>query len=333
MPSEKTPGNDAKKLLSYLSPRIRQACERLDEGSWSLIEEIRLRAGKPLQVEAGCSGFITASGEFTGAPDNALWIEEDDLQRTLQLMGGNSLYTLEEEMKEGFITLPGGHRVGLSGECLTAEGRLLRIRRVTGMNIRVARQLVGCALQLLSSLTEEGRPLRTLIISPPQAGKTTLLRDIIRCYSNGEGIPFPVKIGLVDERNEISGSYQGVPQLDVGLRTDVLSGCPKGEGIFLLLRSMGPQVIATDEIGKIEDVESIEGILNAGVGFISTAHARGTDDLILRPGLRRIWRLGMVERVVVLSRRFGPGTLEEIWNVRTKSLLSKNPVRLEAVGG
>lgn len=313
-----------------MAPRLRQVLDNMERSVWSVLEEIRLRAGKPLQIEAGFSSLVTPDGGLTNRPEAAYGIKEDEILRTLQLMGENSLYTLEEELKEGFLTLPGGHRVGLAGECLAAEGRLVRIKRVTSLNIRIAREMIGSAGLLLPYLTANGRPLRTLIISPPQAGKTTLLRDIIRSFSNGEGVPAPVKIGLVDERNEVSGSYQGIPQLDVGLRTDVLSGCPKREGILLLLRSMGPQVIATDEIGRPGDVECIEEILNAGVGFIATAHAWNTDDLSARPGLRRIWRRGLVERVILLSRRYGSGTLEEIWDGKTKEPLEINPIRLGA---
>ena len=218
--------------------------------------------------------------------------------------------------------------MGLAGECLVDRGTLLRLKRVTSINIRIARQLRGLAVPL-PFLTRDGRPLRTMIISPPQAGKTTLLGDLIRSFSNGEAVPAPVKVGLVDERGEVAGSFRGVPQLDVGMRTDVLTGCPKREGVFLLLRSMGPQLIATDEIGRPGDLDLIEEILNTGVGFITTAHAWDTKDLALRPSLH-LWSRGLVERVVVLSRRLGPGTLEGVWDGRTKEALMLQGQRLEA---
>ena len=123
-----------------------------------------------------------------------------------------------------------------------------------------------------------------------------------------------------------------MPQLDVGMRTDVLTGCPKREGVFLLLRSMGPQLIATDEIGRPGDLDLIEEILNTGVGFITTAHAWDTKDLALRPSLQRLCAQGLVERVVVLSRRLGPGTLEGVWNGRTKEALLSQVQRLEVKG-
>ncbi len=325
----------AEQVLPFLVPRIRWALEkfrRVAPEKWVKLEEIRLRAEQPLQVEGGQSLFVRADGVPTTRPDQALKVEAPDVLRTVQLMGGNSLYTLEEELKEGFITLAGGHRVGLAGECLVGRGSLLRLKRVTSINIRIARQLKGISRQLLPFLTRDGRPLRTIIISPPQAGKTTLLRDLIRSFSNGEAGSAPVKVGLVDERGEVAGSYRGVPQLDVGMRTDVLTGCPKREGVFLLLRSMGPQLIATDEIGRPGDLDLIEEILNTGVGFITTAHAWDTKDLALRPSLQRLCAQGLVERVVVLSRRLGPGTLEGVWNGRTKEALLSQVQRLEVKG-
>ncbi|MBA2132911.1 stage III sporulation protein AA [Capillibacterium thermochitinicola] len=322
----------AEQVLPFLVPRIRWALERFRRAvpeKWAKLEEIRLRAEQPLQVEVGESLLVTADGVPTIRPEQALKVEAPDVLRTVQLMGGNSLYTLEEELREGFITLAGGHRVGLAGECLVGRGALLRLKRVTSINIRIARQLKGIGRRLLPYLTMGDRPLRTIIISPPQAGKTTLLRDLVRSFSNGEGVPAPVKVGLVDERGEVAGSYRGVPQLDVGMRTDVLTGCPKREGVFLLLRSMGPQLIATDEIGRPGDLDLIEEILNMGVGFITTAHAWDTKDFARRPSLQRLWSRGLVERVVLLSRRLGPGTLEGVWNGQTKEALLSEVQRLE----
>ncbi|HHU81665.1 MAG TPA: stage III sporulation protein AA [Firmicutes bacterium] len=317
-----------REVLMYMAPCLRRTLEKMGEVLQEL-EEIRLRAGQPLQVETGlASTLVTPEGLFTDRKERALRVAEEDILRCLQLMGENSLYTLEEELKEGFITLPGGHRVGLAGECLAENGRLVRVKRVTALNLRIAREAIGSSRPVLPFLVAGERPLRVMIISPPQAGKTTLLRDIVRSFSNGEGVPAPVKVGLVDERGEIAGCFRGVPQLDVGIRTDVLSGCPKQDGILLLLRSMSPQVIATDEIGRPADLRVIEEVLNAGVGFIVTAHAWDTQDLSLRPVLREIWLQGLVEKVIILSRRYGSGTLEGIWDGKTKKALPVKPVRL-----
>lgn len=318
-----------REILSFLAPRLRKIVEKLTEDWWANLEEIRLRTGKPLQISGSRLAFLASDGVVSTDPQAGYVVTEDDIYRTIQLMGGNSLYTLEAELREGFITIPGGHRIGLSGECLSADGRLLRVRKITSLNIRLAKELIGIAHNLMPYLYTKDRLLRTLILSPPQAGKTTLLRDIIRTLSNGEGIGRPIKVGLVDERNEISGAFHGIPQLDIGVSTDLLCGCPKKDGVFLLLRSMGPQVIAMDEIGRPGDIEFVEEILNSGVGFISTAHAWSTQDLAVRPGLRRIWRQALVERVVILSRRLGTGTLEGIWDGQSKKPLCTEAFRLE----
>src|SRR5690554_2787661 len=152
-------------------------------------------------------------------------------------MGDNSFYTLEEEFKEGFITLPGGHRVGLAGECLVEKGRLLRIKKVTALNLRLAREAIGSSRRIIPFLVEGDRPLQAMIISPPQAGKTTLLRDIVRSFSNGEGIPSPVKVGLVDERGEIAGCFHVIPKMNWEIGTECFKGCPNREESFYLWRS------------------------------------------------------------------------------------------------
>jgi stage III sporulation protein AA len=322
----------SEQVLPFIIPKLRSVLEKLkttNSAAWGKLEEIRLRAEQPLQIEIGQSFLVTPTGKITTDRQEAYMVQAEDVLRTVQLMGGHSLYTLEEELKEGYITLPGGHRVGLAGECLVEGGKLLRLKRITSLNIRIARELKGIGRAVLPYLLHEARPLRTIIVSPPQAGKTTLLRDLIRCFSNGEHLPAPVKVGLVDERGEVAGSYRGIPQLDVGIRTDLLSGCPKREGVFLLLRSMGPQLIATDEIGRPGDLEMIEEILNTGVGLLTTAHAWDTKDFSARPSLRKLWVRGLVERVVVLSRRLGPGTLEGVWDGRTKEPLTRAARRLE----
>ena len=228
-------------------------------------------------------------------------------------------------MKEGFLTfpaatgsawpgMPGGKRPpgpGKKGDRFKPPDR---------------QEAIGSSRPVLPFLVAEERPLRVMIISPPQAEKTTLLRDIVRSFSNGEGVPLQLKSAWW-MREKLPGASGGTP-VGCGDRTDVLTGCPKQDGIFLLLRSMSPQVIATDEIGRPADLKVIEEVLNAGVGFIVTAHAWDTQDLSLRPVLREIWLQGLVEKVIILSRRFGSGTLEGIWDGKTKKALPVKPVRL-----
>jgi stage III sporulation protein AA len=238
---------------------------------------------------------------------------------------------MEEELRQGFITLPGGHRAGLAGDCLVEDGRVSRIRSITGINLRIAKEMVGIARSVLPYLWGSERFLRTLIISPPQAGKTTLLRDLVRALGDGDWQRRSYKVGLIDERSEIAGSFHGLPQLHVGIHTDVLDGCPKAEGIYRLLRAMGPEVIAFDELGRPEEVEALRDLLYAGVGILATAHAGSIEEMAKRPILSSVLGIGGFERVIVLSRRLGVGTVEGIWDGTVGEMLSLEPFRL--VGG
>lgn len=309
------------RALEFLAPGIRQVVAGFINGSRQRVQEIRLRLNRPLMVEADGSWMLRPDGGVTVHAARAWFVGETDLMGTLERMTASSLYTMEEELRRGFITLPGGHRAGLAGECLVRDGRLLRIKSVTSINLRLAREMPGIARRLLPFLWSNGRFCRTLVISPPKAGKTTVLRDLIRAISNGEIAGHRCKVGLVDERSEVAGCFHGVPQLDVGVQTDVLDGCPKAEGILLLLRTMSPDVVAVDELGSYEEAEALRDLLHAGVSVLATAHADDLEDLRKRPSLFRLLADGGIQRVVVLSRRLGPGTVEGIWDETAGSFL------------
>ncbi len=191
--------------------------------------------------------------------------------------------------------------------------------------MRVARAVPGAARQLLPYMIncQEGRPFHTLIISPPQAGKTTILRDLIRYLSCGvPELKIPgFSVGVVDERGEIAASYGGVPQHDLGPRVDVLDHCPKAIGMLMLLRSMSPHVIATDEIGRQQDVDAIWEMVYTGVSILATVHAAHWAELEQRPHLRELIAERVFKRYIFLSRRKGPGTIEGIWDEQKKPLL------------
>lgn len=295
------------------------------------MEEIRLRLMRPLAVEADGRWLLRADGCTTVHPQRARIVTEEDLRLTVEQMTECSLYTMEEELRQGFITLPGGHRAGLAGDCLVEAGRVSRIRSITGINLRIAKEMVGIARSVLPYLWSSERFLRTLIISPPQAGKTTLLRDLVRALGDGDWQRRSCKLGLIDERSEIAGSFHGLPQLHIGIHTDVLDGCPKTEGIYRLLRAMGPEVIAFDELGRPEEVEALRDLLYAGVGVLTTAHAGSIEEMTKRPILSSVLGIGGFERVIVLSRRLGVGTVEGIWDGTAGEMLSFEPFRL--VGG
>jgi stage III sporulation protein AA len=302
-------------VLRFFPPTVREVLARVAERVRPQIMEIRFRNNQPIELCGDRqSAWVAATGELLAEPGRAVTFSPEDLQTIVNSLTAASFYALEERISQGYLALPGGHRVGLAGQTVCELGEIRLIRNVSSINFRIAKAVRGIARPLLSLLARDGRLCQTLLVGPPAAGKTTLLREIIREVSNGApqcGLSGQ-RVGLVDERSEIAGSFLGTPQLDVGRRTDVLDGCPKKAGVYLLLRALNPQLIATDEIGGREDFQVLEDILNTGVSFIATAHAQNFPEALDRPGLRPLLEAGMVERVVVLSNRLGVGTIESI---------------------
>lgn len=311
-----------KEVGCFLPQRIRTILDRSAQPFWGDLEEIRLRLGRPLALHGRSNDcFLSESGEAVAAKE-AYRPGAGDLEKALQLVSGSSLYAFEEELRSGYITIPGGHRVGLCGQAVIGQGRILRLKHITGMNYRIARQVKGAARPYLRHFLDyrRRRVFHSLIIAPPGAGKTTFLRDLARCLSDGvkeQGFT-GFKVAVVDERSEIAGSFQGRPQLDVGERTDVLDGCPKAEGMMLLLRSMGPEVIVTDEVGRHEDAAAIEEIIHAGVTVVATAHGSSLAEIRSRPGLRKLLDDEVFERALILGWSRGAGTVEQLCNLQGK---------------
>jgi stage III sporulation protein AA len=212
------------------------------------------------------------------------------------------------------VTITGGHRVGICGRAIVENGRVRTIKDINYMNFRIARQVFGAADRVLNYIIRSPDMIyNTLIISPPQCGKTTILRDLIRQLSNGIKNPefSGKKISLIDERSEVAACSHGIPKNDIGIRTDVIDGCPKAEGIIMMIRSMSPEIIATDEIGRAADADAVTDAVNAGVKVITTIHGSGINDFLGKQTLSRIQK-GIFERYIVLSRRKGVATLETV---------------------
>lgn len=301
--------------LCFFPSGLRQVLIKVPPKLQAELIEIRLRVNQPLELNFGVKyRLIREDGQMTDDPDQALRIGTDDLSKTLNAFTTGSIYAIEQELAQGYLTLPGGHRVGLTGQVFYDGESIRIIRNISSINFRIARPVLGIARPILPFLWRKGHFFKTLILGAPATGKTSLLREIIREVSVGVpelGIS-GIRVAVVDERSEIAGGYRGIPQLDIGPRTDVLDGCSKRDGVYLLLRTMNPQLIATDEIGREEDWAIIEDIINAGVGFIATAHAGSLTEAALRPGLKKVLEMGAVERIVTLSNRLGIGTIESI---------------------
>ncbi|WP_025691607.1 stage III sporulation protein AA [Paenibacillus zanthoxyli] len=299
--------------LQLFPEKVKAALSRLPVTLLETVEEIRIREGRPLEINyAGTYHFVDAAGRLTLEPEEAYRPDREDSHRMLDLISNHSLYTMEEELRKGFITIPGGHRIGLAGRTVLSGGSVGHLRDIGGFNVRIAREIPGVADRLLPHLLDGSRQrvMHTLILSPPQHGKTTLLRDLARQISAGskggrEGRRPGLKVGIVDERSEIAGSRRGIPAFDIGPRTDVLDGCPKAEGMMMMIRSLSPDVLIADEIGRPEDAEAVTEALHAGITVLAAAHGREVSELALRPGLGRLIELGMFERYVILRRSAG----------------------------
>ncbi|TMW73758.1 stage III sporulation protein AA [Alteribacter natronophilus] len=275
-----------KEVFDVLPDTLKRLLAGVPEQVRDKVEEIRIRIGRPLEIMTAQKAFLLPYGA-----EKPYTVTAEDGAFVLSYLSGHSVYRLEEELKRGYITIPGGHRVGLAGRVVTEKGSVKGIRDIGSFNIRIARQSVGAAEPYLDRLTGLGGWKHTLIAGPPKTGKTTLLRDIARIASQGcyeRKLP-PCTVGIVDERSELAGCVEGVPQHEFGYRVDVLDRCPKAEGMMMLIRSMSPDIIVVDELGRPEDAEAVMEAVHAGVTVIASVHGSGINDVRGRPTLRQLF--------------------------------------------
>ena len=322
-----------KTVFPILPTQIAVALARAPVSVMQQVTEIRLRVDQPVLIMQGREDrLLSPEGVLSAERANALICSREDVAKALQLISRNSLYAFEQELQAGYITICGGHRIGLAGQAIIDNGKLKALKNISSLNIRLAREQKGAADFVLPFVLAGGRIASTLIISPPRCGKTTLLRDLIRQISIGsERYAFPgAQVGLVDERSEIAGCFNGVPTVDLGLRVDVLDGCPKAVGLIMLVRSMSPQVVATDELGSAEDATAVREALHAGVSVLASVHGQDALDVARRPNIGELIREQAFERLIILSDDPSIGTVEEIINARTGQSLyrRKNGVKV-----
>lgn len=300
-----------KALLKVMPKAIQNGLSALSQEEFEKLQEIRLRVGQPIFLKLNSLEYGLNQNGYCKL-NQSYKITKQDLTDILHCMSDFSLYALEDELKQGFITLEGGHRVGLVGKVVLENNQIKTLKYISGMNIRIAHEVIGCSQMVMPYLLGRDKVYHTLIISPPGCGKTTLLRDVILNLSSGFHGYGPYTVGVVDERSEIAACYLGVPQNHLGPRTDVLDACPKVEGMRMLLRAMAPQVVAVDEIGKGEDCDALEEMLSAGISLLCTVHGKDEKECLRRPKLRELLEEGLFERIIILSNRQGPCTVEAI---------------------
>lgn len=257
------------------------------------IQEIRIRANRPILLKLRETDILLQYN-----------ISQTEILQILERLCENSIYAYKNQICEGFITVKGGHRVGLTGSCVIENGKITNIKYISSLNFRIAREVFNCSTKVLNEIIDiENKTIyNTIIASPPGKGKTTILRDIIRILSNGiNEINFNGKIcGVVDERGEIAAMYKGVPQNDIGIRTDIVENIDKNRGIHILIRTMSPEIIACDEIGSYEDIEAIQYALYSGVKGIFTMHAKNIDDVKNNRYVYNLIENGGIQKVVFL---------------------------------
>lgn len=306
-----------KQILCILPRSVRQLVENagMDFGQ---LQEIRMRIGRPLLVVYKNEEKMFPLKKLDGIGGHI--VTKEEMRETLEYVSHYSLYAYEQEMRQGFITIEGGHRVGVIGKAVLERDKVKNLQYISSVNIRVAHEVIGCADPLLPFITKDRQVCHTLIISPPCCGKTTLIRDLIRQVSDGNDHVRGCTVGVVDERSELGGCYLGVPQNELGMRTDILDGCPKAEGMLMLIRSMSPQVIAVDEIGSTEDIHAMEYAMQCGCTLIASVHGRDMEEISGKPVLSELVRKKRFERYVVLEKRRRPGEIRAVFDQRGSQL-------------
>lgn len=282
-----------------------------------LVQEIRIRVGSQIIVKTNKKDDIIIN----------YFVTREDILEIMQVICNNSIYSYQNEIANGYITINGGHRVGITGDVVLENNKVINIKYISSLNFRIARQILDCSNNILKYVInlEENTVFHTLIVSPPGAGKTTILKDLVRKISDGiPEIGFKgIDVSLIDERGEISAMYNGVPQNKIGIRTDVLENVSKPIGIKMAVRSMAPKVIVADEIGNYNDIEAINYAVCSGVKGIFTAHSLSYETMMLNKELNNLINMKIIERIIFLDSK----TKGKIKNVYLLAEDTKNYLR------
>ncbi len=300
-------------ILRIFPNHLRLIMERVFEIIGEGLQEIRIRSGQPLIVSTANGSFsVNAEGNLSPTVSGAYIVNSCDLRMVFQAACENSVYAFMDEIKQGFITICGGHRIGFAGRAVTEGGKIENFREISSLNIRIAGEIIGAANNIIDDVLKPWGVVNTLLVSPPLGGKTTILRDLARQISD-RGI----KTGVADDRGEIAALFKGVPQNNVGIQTDVIENAPKGDGVVMLLRTMSPQLIVTDEISTEADAEALLRCFGTGVSVIASAHGSSAEEVMARKCLDSLFG-GIGFRQIIVLQKEGYGVNTKIFGKVTE---------------
>jgi len=287
-----------------------EVVEKIDD-----LQEIRLRINRPIiVVYSNGNYYLNRFGHLIKERVGSIVLEKEELDDIMNTICNYSMYAYEDQLKQGYLTVQGGHRIGVAGTVIMEGNIVKNIKYISYVNIRISHEIVGVGDKILQYLYQNRKFMNTLIISPPGCGKTTLLRDIVRQVSNGNKYGKGLKVGVVDERSEIGGCFRGIAQNDLGLQTDILDGCTKVEGMMMLIRSMAPEVIAIDELGNQEDFIALEKVVQCGCQIIATIHGSSVKELKLKQKFKYMLENQIFKRYIVLDNSEKVGNIIQIYN-------------------
>lgn len=301
-------------ILKYFPLNISNKINNIVNKNADQVQEIRVRINGPIILKINEKEDLIVNH----------YTDREEIMQIMQSICNNSIYSYQNEIINGYITINGGHRVGITGDIVLEDNKVINIKYISSLNFRIARQLLDCSNNILKYVIDldNNTIFHTLIVSPPGAGKTTILKDLVRKISDGiPEIGFKgIDVSLIDERGEISAMYKGKPQNNIGIRTDVLENVTKPLGIKMAIRSMAPKVIVADEIGSLADIEAINYAVCSGVKGIFTAHSFDFESMKLNKELKLLINMKLIEKIIFLDSKV-KGKIKSVYELSSNCSL------------